>query len=411
MPQRSMIRNARIIADDDVLDDGWLLIEDGLILGLGVGSPPGQDDLPTNVTDLEGNWLMPGFIDLHVHGGGGFSFSEGPESAVRVAEFHARHGTTSLLAGLSTAPWGEMLASVGALAVLPDKDLRGSAGARILGTYLEGPFISTIRKGAHEQTLIRAPDEVEIAEILGEGDGSVRVVTVAPEVPHGLDAIGWLTAAGVAASIGHTDATGDIFEAAVDAGGTCLTHTFNGMRPTTHRDPGVFQVLTKPGVRCELVCDGLHVHQVYVRALRQLVGVDQLVLITDAVAWAGQPDGTYHEGGRSVEVLGGRVLLTGTDTLAGSCLTMEDAVRNYADFTGADPVELARVSSTNAAARLGADDGLGRIRAGFVADLVVLGADLSVRAVMRGGEWIREFAPVTESGRVSSQLHEPGAAG
>jgi N-acetylglucosamine-6-phosphate deacetylase len=392
MPQRSVVRNARIVADDDVLEDGWVLIEDGLILELGVGSPPPQDHA-VRVVDVEGNWLMPGFIDLHVHGGGGFSFSGGPECAVHVAEFHAQYGTTSLLAGLSTAPWQDMCASVAALVDLPTTETLGSAAGRILGTYLEGPFISATRKGAHEVTQIRPPVEADIWKILAEGRGTVKVVTVAPEVPNGLNAIAWLTAANVAVSIGHTDATGDIFDAAVHAGGTCLTHTFNGMRPATHRDPGVFQVLTAQGVRCELICDGLHVDQVYVRALRQLVGVDQLVLITDAVAWAGQPDGSYQEGGRAVEVRAGRVWLTGTDTLAGSCLTMEAAVRNYADFTGAGPVELARVSATNAAKRLGMDDRLGRIRIGFVADLVTLGPDHSVRAVMRGGEWLREPTP------------------
>jgi N-acetylglucosamine-6-phosphate deacetylase len=385
-----LIRNARVVLDDQVLDDGWVLIQDGVIAQVGSGVPPTQ--LPAAyVVDIDRCHLMPGFIDVHVHGGGGFGFDTGPDDALRAAAFHARHGTTSLLAGLSTAPWADICTNVAALADLPSRDLDESQAARILGTYLEGPFISVTRKGAHDPALIRVPEKSDVAEIVSRGRGSVKVATVAPEVPNGMAAIGWFTSAGVAVSIGHTDATGDMFDAAATAGGTCLTHTFNGMRPPTHRDPAVFQAITSRRVNCEVICDGLHVHPVYIRMLRELVGADRPVLVTDAVSWAGQPDGSYRSEGRAVEVRAGRVWLSGTDTLAGSCLTMGDAVRNYAEFTGAGPVELAKVSATNAAARLGLDHRLGRIRPGFPADLVALGPDHSVRAVMRGGKWLREY--------------------
>jgi len=233
------------------------------------------------------------------------------------------------------------------------------------------------------------PTESAVAEILGHGRGTVAVATVAPDVQNGLAAIEWFTAAGVRVSLGHTDANGEMFAAGLSVGGSCLTHTFNGMRPPTHRDPAVFEPLVDSDVMAELICDGLHVHQAFVRALRRLIGADRLILITDAVAWAGRPDGLYRSEGRAVEVRDGRVLLAGTDTLAGSCLTMETAVRNYASYTGAGPVELARVSSTNAAVRLGLDDRIGRIRPGHTADLVVLDGGFAVNGVMRSGHWLR----------------------
>lgn len=399
MPDSRIIHNARVVHDDDILEKGWVLVVDGRIADIGDDQPPsGRPDTPA--VDAGGRLLLPGYVDVHVHGGDGASFGDGAAGALHAARFHGRHGTTSLLAGLSTAGWGQMCAQAATLAGVRtapgSADPSGpadpdTAGARILGTYLEGPFLSTTRKGAHDPDLLLLPTESRVTEILDSGGGSIATVTIAPEITDGLPAIGWFTAAGVRVSLGHSDADGDEFAAGVEAGGTCLTHTFNGMRPPTHRDPAVLALLTDSDIAAELICDGLHVHPVVVRMVRRLVGTNRLVLITDSVAWAGRPDGVYREDGRPVEVRGGRVWLQGTDTLAGSCLTMEQAVRNYAAYTGAGPVELARVSSTNAAARLGLDDQLGRIRAGYLADLVLLDPDLHVSAVMRDGRWIRSL--------------------
>src|SRR4051794_28036028 len=178
---------------------------------------------------------MPGYVDVHVHGGGGDDFGDGPAAARRAARFHGLHGTTSLLAGLSTAGWERMCSQVAELAAeaedprsqeKPSDDVRGHAGARIVGTFLEGPFLSVARKGAHQPDLLRVPSEQDVSHILRSGQGSVSVVTVAPEIDHGLDAVGWLTAAGVRVSLGHSDADGEQFAAGIAAGGSCLTHTF-----------------------------------------------------------------------------------------------------------------------------------------------------------------------------------------
>jgi N-acetylglucosamine-6-phosphate deacetylase len=393
-----VLTNANVVADNDVLDGGWIVVDDGKIQDVGSGRPPQVgDEVP--VVDVGRRWVLPGYIDIHVHGGDGAGFGHGAAETRRAARFHAENGTTSLLAGLSTATWPQMCSQVSELADLTEpigthRTVRESSGdphavgARILGTFLEGPFLSVPRRGAHNPELLRTPTKADLDEIVALGRGSLAVVTIAPEIENGLDAIGWLTAAGVRVSLGHSDADGGEFVAGAVAGGSCLTHTFNGMRPPTHRDPAVLTALIDLDIAAELICDGLHVDPVVVRAARHLVGPDRLVLITDAVTWAGLPDGVYGTDDRSVEVEAGRVRIQGTDTLAGSCLTMQDAVRNFATYTGADHVELAKVSSTNAARRLGLDDRIGRIRAGYVADLVVLEPDLSVAGVVRSGSWV-----------------------
>lgn len=404
MTEPWLIGNARIVADDRIIERGWLRIDGGVLVDLGDGDLPKDGD-DRRVVDAAGRWVLPGYIDVHVHGGGGASFSDGRAAAVRAARFHGGHGTTSLLAGLSTAPWPAMRSQVAEVADLVEvprrvasaqvvagtlrKVMEAGHSARILGSYLEGPFLSAARKGAHDPDLLMVPTESSVAQILSDGGGTVAVATVAPEIRNGLAAIEWLTASGVRVSLGHTDADGDAFAAGLSVGGSCLTHTFNGMRPPTHRDPAVLEPLADGQVAAEVICDGLHVHPVLVRALRRLIGPDRLILITDAVAWAGRPGGLYRSEGRAVEVRDGRVLLAGTDTLAGSCLTMEAAVQNYVTYTGADPVEVAKVSSTNAAVRLGLDDIIGRIRPGHMADLVVLDDGFAVDGVLRGGHWLR----------------------
>lgn len=383
-PAAELITDADVVTDDQVVHDGWVLIEDGIITDLGGADRPPPRAAPR--TSVPGAAVLPGFVDIHVHGGGGHSFGGDAGATEAVARFHARGGTTALLAGLATSPPSEQLEQVRRLRPGAE-DITG--GSRLLGIHLEGPFISAIRKGAHDPGLIRPPDPAELAALQEASAGRLRLLTAAPELAGFGELAAAAAAAGVLVTAGHTDARGPDFLRAIAAGTRSLTHTFNGMRPVTHRDPGVLEPIVDSDVFCELICDGVHVSPVFVRLLRLLAGRDRLILITDAVAWAGLAEGEYRSGSRHVEIRDRGVRLAGTDTLAGSTLTMGEAVARYARYTGAGLEELARVASTNAARLLGEDHRIGRIRPGHNADLVVVDATRAPAGVMCAGRWIR----------------------
>lgn len=383
-----LLADADVVVDGSVLPRGWVLVQDGVIMEVG-----SRDDRPPRAgvrTSLAGAALLPGFVDPHVHGGGGSSFGGDLTETGRAARFHLLAGTTSLLASLSTCTAPQLLDHVRRLG---RADEQFDGGGRLVGLHLEGPFISPVRRGAHDPAIIRPPDTSELAELATAAPGRIRLLTAAPERPGFADLAAAAAAAGIVVSAGHTDADGPGLLGAIEAGVASLTHTFNGMRPVTHRSPGPLAAIVDSGVSCELICDGIHVHPAFVRMLRQLAGGQRVILITDAVSWAGLPDGDYQSADRTVEVRGGRVRLAGTSTLAGSTLTMAQAVRNYARFTGAGLAELAAVASTNAARLLGEDHRIGRIRPGHLADLVVLDGDLNCAGVMAAGRWARPYSP------------------
>ena len=382
MSRSELIRDAQIVTGGALVPDGWVLVEDGVIGEVGVKErrPP-----PADVkTSAGGAFLLPGFIDIHVHGGGGGGFGPDVASVRQALEFHLRGGTTSILAGISTCPPGTLLESVKQLATVAAEP---GTTSRLLGVHLEGPFISIARKGAHDPDLIRPPDREELATLLEAAPGRIRLMTAAPELPGFEDIARVAQNAGVVLGAGHTDADGPQLRAAIQGGARTLTHTFNAMRPVLHRSPGPMEAIVDTNVFCELICDGVHVHPTFVRMLRKLVGQSRLVLVTDAGRWAGAPDGEYRSGARHVDVRDGAVFLRGTDTLSGSTLTMMEAARRYVRFTGAGFVELAAVTATNAARVLGEDQRLGRIEPGQKADLVFLDGQVNCLGVMGDGEW------------------------
>jgi N-acetylglucosamine-6-phosphate deacetylase len=402
MSPSHLLSDAHIVTNGILARDAWALIEDGLITDVGsnLRRPP-RADIKTSVG---GAFVLPGFIDVHVHGGGGGSFGPDLGSSRRALEFHLQGGTTSLLAGISTCPPATLLESVKQLATI---DEQPGLFSRLLGIHLEGPFISVARKGAHDPRLIRPPDAKELTALLEAAPRRVRLITAAPELAGFTEVARVAQNAGVVVGAGHTDADGPQFRAAIQAGARTLTHTFNGMRPVLHRSPGPMEAIVDTSVFCELICDGVHVHPTFVRMLRKLVGADRLVLITDAARWAGTPDGEYHSNNRHVEVRDGAVFLHGSDTLSGSTLTMAEAARRYVRFTGADFVELATVTATNAARVLGEDHRVGRIEPGGQADLVFLDGQVNCLAVMSAGEWGKRFGDEHgSSGVVAPELRE-----
>ncbi len=368
-----------------LLRPGWIDVEGGVIVGVGEGAPPRPADVPLGAVTV-----VPGFVDIHVHGGGGGVFpspdpSSIPAQTAAAAALHRRHGTTTMVASLVTAQPAALLAQVRALR---DQVAAGT----VAGIHLEGPWLAANRCGAHELSALRDPEPDEVDRVLEAGAGTIRMVTLAPERTGGLDAIKRITNAGAAAAIGHTDATYAQARAAIEAGATVATHLFNAMRPVHHREPGpVLALIEDPRVTVELITDGVHLHPALYRDVTQSVGPDRVALVTDAMAAAGMADGAYVLGPLAVDVVDGVARVAGTDTIAGSTATMDHVFRCAVSASGLprDEALLAAVrqSSVNPARALGLP--AVAIMAGAAADLVVMDEELRVQRVVQGGSWAR----------------------
>jgi N-acetylglucosamine-6-phosphate deacetylase len=382
------LTGGRVVTPDGVLEQGWVAVRDGLIAAVGQGAPP---EGPT--ADVDGGWLVPGFVDIHCHGGGGEAFtSADPARVVKAANAHRRHGTTTLLASLVSRPIPELADQVKALTELVRDDV-------VAGIHLEGPFLSAARCGAHDPAILCPPDRASIDRLLDAGGGAVRMITIAPELEHGVDAVRHLVGNGVLAAIGHTDATEAQIRPAVEAGATVATHLFNGMRPLHHREPGpIGALLDDERVTVELICDLVHLHPTAVRLAARHAGVGRTVLVTDAIAAAGVGDGVYDVGGLEVRVVDGVPTLAGGAALAGSTLTMDAAFRNAVQSCGLTIEEAVHATSTRPARLLGLQDRTGELRAGLAADVVVLDAELKPREVMMRGVWVASAGAGNQTG-------------
>lgn len=362
--------SGRIVTPAGVLPEGCVEIRDGMITAVA--------EYPTA---RAGHWVLPGFVDMHVHGGGGHSFTTGDaEQARGAAEFHLGHGTTSLLASLVSAPFELMREATAAFAPLV-------ADGIIDGLHFEGPYLSQRRCGAQNPAHLRDASLDELGELIALGAGAVRMVTLAPERPGALAAIELLAANGVVAAIGHSDAGYEQTLAAVEAGATVATHLFNAMPAVHHREPGpVLALLSAPSVICELIADGVHLHDGTLTFATTVAGPDRSALVTDAMAAAGMTDGAYELGGQAVTVTDGVARLTDSGAIAGSTLTLDAALRR-ALATGIDIVDAARMVATTPARAIGLA-GRGALVPGYRADLVVCDEEFNVVRVMRAGSWV-----------------------
>lgn len=376
-PGSLLVHGAALIDASGRRDNGWIHVADGTITATATGDDwRGLAADADRVIDAAGKVVTPGFIDLHCHGGGGVAYSD--EDPATALAFHRAHGTTRTLLSLVSAPidrQAEWLARIAAVA---------AEDPLVLGSHLEGPYLATQRCGAHDPSVLVTPTAGSVERQLAAARGTLAMVTIAPELDGADDAIRTFREAGAVVALGHTDADYDTTRRAFDSGATVLTHAFNAMAPLLHRSPGPVMAGVDAGATLELIVDGVHVHPAVAAGLFRLAP-GRVALITDAIAAAGGASGSYRLGSSTVEVRDGRATLAGTSTLAGSVLTQDVALRLAVEQLHIDPVDAVAALTTVPARVLGRAD-LGRLQAGFRADLLLLDASWSPTLVVADGQ-------------------------
>ena len=378
MTSGTTVVSGRLVLDDRVAA-GRIVIEGGLIAAVERGGAAASEPAGSPAP-----YIAPGFVDVHVHGGGGHDAMGGREALDGMARHLLRHGVTSFLPTAVTAPIGSLRAFAETVRTW-QADAPGD-GAEPLGFNMEGPFLAEARRGAHDPASLRVTADVSAGDLEPLVDG-LRLVTIAPELPGAIELIAWLRERGVRCSMGHSAADLAQSQAGYSVGGSSTTHVFNAMTGIDHRAPGLaVAALLDDAAYVELIADGIHVHPGLWPLIARLKPADRLLLVSDAIALAGTGDGRGQIGGLEVEVVGERVTLAGTSTLAGSVLALDAAVRNLVASGQALPYAVA-AASRNPLAMLGIRD-RGRLATGQRADLVELDEALRVRRVMRSGSWV-----------------------
>lgn len=371
--KRTRFTNGRVYVDSRFQDTD-LLVEDGRIAGFG-----GRAD---ETVDLGGRLLVPGFLDLHTHGGDGVDVNAATaEDLAKIGRFFARNGTTGWLCSILTDTEEQTLWCIGQARAAMAAPI---TGAQLMGIHLEGPFLSTEYKGAMPEHLLRKGNAALFRKYQAAAGGAVRYLTVSPEVEGVVDMIGELSGH-VTIAIGHSGADYETACAAIDAGAAACTHTFNAMGLFHQHRPGIMGAVLERPVMCEAICDGRHLHPGSVRMLLACKGWDKVVAITDSIQAAGLPDGHYKLGVNDVVVVDGDAKLAENGVRAGSTLTTGQALKNLVQFTGESVEKVLPLLTSNPARLIGMDYRKGSIAPGKDADLVVLDQDLNVTATYVAG--------------------------
>ena len=374
-----VVHGARLVSGGSITEDAWVRFDDGQVTALGAGTDwtPADRVVDAAETAGAGALLVPGFVDIHGHGGGGAAFDDGADAIRTARAVHRAHGTTRAVVSLVTATLDELAERAAAIADLMEEE------PDLLGSHLEGPFLDPGHKGAHSPDLLREPEAADVERLLAAGRGTIRQVTIAPELPGGLEAIRRIVAGGAAAAVGHTDADDDTMRAAFDAGATILTHAFNAMRPVHHREPGpVLTAAADPRVVLEAIADNIHLHPHVIKLVFD-EAPGRVALVTDAMAAAGSADGDYMLGALHVTVRDG-VARVDSGSIAGSTLTQDVALRRAVD-AGVPLTEAVRALTETPARAIGVGHALGALAPGLTADAVLLTSDLDVARVWTGG--------------------------
>ncbi|MFF8657845.1 N-acetylglucosamine-6-phosphate deacetylase [Streptomyces huasconensis] len=383
MATRKILAGAQVVLPTGTVTDGRVTVEGTRIAWNAPAGAPADPHADT--LDLTGHWVVPGFVDLHNHGGGGASFTSGTvEDVLKGVHTHRLHGTTTLVASTVTGEMDFLAERAGLLSELAEQ-------GDIAGIHFEGPFISPCRKGAHSESLLRHPDPADVRKLIDAARGRAKMLTLATELPGGLDSVRLLAEHGVIAAIGHTDATYEQTVEAIDAGATVATHLFNAMPGLGHRAPGpIAALLEDERITVELINDGTHLHPAALELAFHRAGAGRVAFITDAMDAAGFGDGRYMLGPLEVEVKDSVARLVEGGSIAGSTLTLDRAFKRSVTIDKISVEDTVRALCANPAALLGMADTVGSLEPGKDADLVVLDASFDLKGVMRKGEWVVE---------------------
>ncbi|MFT2815347.1 N-acetylglucosamine-6-phosphate deacetylase [Leifsonia sp. A12D58] len=390
-----VIHSAALVSGGSITADAWVAFDGDVVSAVGTGdgwrahvAAPGSDGLgadaaTTVVTDAAGRWLTPGFVDIHCHGAGGSAFDDGADAIRTALAVHHAHGTTRIVLSLVTATVDDLETRLDAIATEAEQN------PLILGAHLEGPFLDDAFRGAHNPALLRAPNADSIARLIRAGRGHIRQITLAPELPGAPEAIAALTDAGIAVAVGHSSTDYETALAAFASGASILTHAFNGMRGIHHRAPGPVSAAThSDNVTLEIINDGVHVHPEVVR-LAFAGAPGRIALITDAMAATGSTDGAYMLGTLAVTVTDGVARLTEGGSIAGSTLTLDEALRRAVNEVGVSITDAITALTETPARTVGRAHDLGRLAVGYAADAVLLSAALEIDEVYAAGIRLR----------------------
>lgn len=377
------ISNVRVALHNEILEHAAVVIEGSKIVEVLREEKEHRPALSPGQLDGRGNLLIPGMIDVHIHGARGFDMMDGTTRSIEeVSMACAETGCTSFLATSVSSTIEQLIEMVKNVAIVSGRE----AGARIAGIHMEGPYLNPKRKGMQNERYLRHPDLKELQTILSHTGDRLKMATLAPELPGAMEMISYLTKIGVVVAVAHSDATYEEAKLAFGSGASHITHCFNGMRPIHHRDPGlIVAAFEDEKVSLQAIVDGVHLHPAIVRLMHRIKGPEGVVLITDALQAMGLGDGRYLFGGHDTEVLNGIARLR-DGTLASSTVTMNRALRNTVEL--GIPLPEAIAMATRTPARILGLSNKGRIEKGADADLVLLDEQYNVVWTMVEGQWV-----------------------
>ena len=383
---RVLFKNCKMIIENEIIEDANLVVNNGKIAEIVSGEVNMNFD---NIIDCENKYLSPGFIDLHNHGNSGFDAMDSTEEALKsIAKFHMTNGVTSYLATTMTASPENTLNSIKNVVSYLEKNTDTNE-AELLGLYLEGPYFAMEKKGAQPGEYIKDASIIEAQEYVKAGNGLIKIIALAPEIGNANEVTRYLVNEGITVSCGHTNATYDEAMITINNGASEATHIFNGMRSYSHREPGVVGAcLLDQRVSCEMICDGIHLHDAAMKMVYRMKGKENIVLISDAMRATGLDDGEYDLGGQTVYVKGYEARL-GDGVLAGSTLTLNRAVKNMIELVDVPLHEAVLMATLNPAKKIGVEKTKGSIAVGKDADLIIFDDDINIEKVfIKGNEYI-----------------------